>query len=50
MGITDESINELELFKKKDNASIKAQDPDKLKVLDWIGSVQTASRTFFKFL
>ena len=49
MGITDESINELELFKKKDNASIKAQDPDKLKVLDWIGSRADGQEHFLSF-
>ena len=48
MGITDESINELELFKKKDNVNL-AQDPDKLKVLDWIDRAD-GPRTFFKFL
>ena len=50
MGITDESINELELFKKKIMLPIQAQDLDKLKVLDWIDLADGWQRTFFKFL
>ena len=34
---SDEDVNELNLFKKTNNADPKQQDPNKLKVLDWVG-------------
>ena len=37
--IADEDVNELNLFKGTNNASVKEQDPNKLKVLDWIADL-----------
>lgn len=45
----DEDINELNLFKKADNTSIKAQDPNKLKVLDWVASRADGKEHFLSF-
>ena len=50
MGITEEDVNELNVFKSKvDNASIKAQDPNKLKVLDWVSSRTDGREHFLSF-
>ena len=44
----DEDINELNLFKTADNTP-KAQDPNKLKVLDWVAP-RADGKEHFKFL
>ena len=47
--VEEANIAELELFKKTDNASIKAQDPNKLKVLDWVASRADGKEHFLSF-
>jgi len=37
------------IFTKQDNASIKAQDPNKLKVLDWVASRADGQEHFLSF-
>ena len=50
MGINESvDLDELNLFKTKDNASVKEQDPNKLKVLDWIAD-RADGKEHFKFL
>ena len=49
MGINDESIEEISLFKGTDNASVKEQDPNKLKVLDWIAARADGQEHFLSF-
>ena len=45
----DEDVNELNLFKRSDNASVKEQDPNKLKVLDWIADRADGKEHFLSF-
>ena len=47
--VEEDNIDELELFKKTDNSSIKAQDPNKLKVLDWVASRADGKEHFLSF-
>ncbi len=47
--IADEDVNELNLFKRSDNASVKEQDPNKLKVLDWIADRADGKEHFLSF-
>ena len=48
--VKESDINELNLFKKADsNTSIKAQDPNKLKVLDWVASRTDGQEHFLSF-
>ncbi len=50
MNVSDnEDVNELNLFKTADNTSIKAQDPNKLKVLDWVASRADGKEHFLSF-
>ena len=45
----DEDVNELNLFKRSDNGSIKEQDPNKMKVLDWIADRVDGKEHFLSF-
>ena len=45
----EEDVNELNLFKRTDNASVKEQDPNKLKVLDWIADRVDGKEHFLSF-
>ena len=45
----EEDVNELNLFKGTDNASVKEQDPNKLKVLDWIADRADGKEHFLSF-
>ena len=45
----DEDVNELNLFKKSNNEDPKQQDPNKLKVLDWVGSRNDGKEHFLSF-
>ena len=45
----DEDVNEFNLFKGTDNASVKEQDPNKLKVLDWIADRADGKEHFLSF-
>ena len=47
--VEEDNIDELELFKKTDHSSIKAQDPNKLKVLDWVASRADGKEHFLSF-
>jgi len=47
--VEEDNIAELDLFKKTDNSSIKAQDPNKLKVLDWVASRADGKEHFLSF-
>jgi len=47
--IADEGVNELNLFKRSDNGSIKEQDPNKMKVLDWIADRVDGKEHFLSF-
>lgn len=47
--IADEDVNEFNLFKGTDNASVKEQDPNKLKVLDWIADRADGKEHFLSF-
>ena len=50
MGINESvDLDELNLFKTKDNASVKEQDPNKLKVLDWIADRADGKEHFLSF-
>lgn len=42
-------VKELKLFKGIDNASVKEQDPNKLKVLDWIADRADGKEHFLSF-
>ena len=42
-------VNELNLFKRSDNGSIKEQDPNKMKVLDWIADRVDGKEHFLSF-
>lgn len=44
-----EALDEYKLFKGTDNASIKEQDPNKLKVLDWIADRADGKEHFLSF-
>ena len=48
---TREDVNELNIFKSKevDNADPKLQDPNKLKVLDWIAARTDGKEHFLSF-
>ena len=46
---SDEDVNELNLFKKTNNADPKQQDSNKLKVLDWVGSRNDGKEHFLSF-
>ena len=45
----DENLDEYKLFKGTDNNSIKEQDPNKLKVLDWIADRADGKEHFLSF-
>ena len=48
--LADEDVNELNIFKSKiDNSSVKEQDPNKLKVLDWISARNDGKEHFLSF-
>jgi len=47
--VEEDNIDELNLFKKTDNSSIKAQDPNKLKVLDWVATRADGKEHFLSF-
>ena len=50
VGEADESLDEYKIFfGKDDKASIKEQDPNKLKVLDWIASRTDGQEHFLSF-
>ena len=49
INLKDEDVNELNLFKRSDNASVKEQDPNKLKVLDWIADRADGKEHFLSF-
>lgn len=49
MGIQDEGLDEFNLFKGTDNASVKEQDPNKMKVLDWIADRVDGKEHFLSF-
>ena len=42
-------IKEFNIFKGIDNASVKEQDPNKLKVLDWIADRADGKEHFLSF-
>ena len=42
-------VKELNLFKRSDNGSIKEQDPNKMKVLDWIADRVDGKEHFLSF-
>ena len=46
---TKEDLDELNLFKTTDNTSVKEQDPNKLKVLDWIADRADGKEHFLSF-
>ena len=46
---TDEDLDEYKLFKSTDNASVKEQDPNKMKVLDWIADRVDGKEHFLSF-
>ena len=48
-GMPEDEVNELTLFKKTNNADPKQQDPNKLKVLDWVGSRNDGKEHFLSF-
>jgi len=45
----DYNLDELNLFKTTDNTSVKEQDPNKLKVLDWIADRADGKEHFLSF-
>ena len=45
----DSDLDEYKLFKSTDNASVKEQDPNKLKVLDWIADRVDGKEHFLSF-
>ena len=45
----DVDLDELNLFKSTNNASVKEQDPNKLKVLDWIADRADGKEHFLSF-
>jgi hypothetical protein len=45
----EEDVNELNLFKRTDNTSVKEQDPNKMKVLDWIADRVDGKEHFLSF-
>ena len=45
----DEDVNEFNLFKGADNSSVKEQDPNKMKVLDWIADRVDGKEHFLSF-
>ena len=49
LAIADEDVNEFNLFKGTDNASVKEQDPNKMKVLDWIADRADGKEHFLSF-
>lgn len=50
MGVKNEQdVDEISLFKGTDNNSVKEQDPNKLKVLDWIASRNDGKEHFLSF-
>ena len=49
LAMADEDVNEFNLFKGTDNASVKEQDPNKLKVLDWIADRADGKEHFLSF-
>lgn len=49
MGIQDEGLDEFNIFKGADNSSVKEQDPNKMKVLDWIADRVDGKEHFLSF-
>jgi hypothetical protein len=50
MGVKNEQdVDEISLFKGTDNNSVKEQDPNKLKVLDWIAARADGKEHFLSF-
>lgn len=47
--VEEAQVQELNLFKKANNASVKEQDPNKLKVLDWIAAREDGKEHFLSF-
>jgi hypothetical protein len=48
--VKKENVNEFDIFKSKDsNNSVKEQDPNKLKVLDWIADRTDGKEHFLSF-
>ena len=47
--VSEEDLDEYKLFKSTDNTSIKEQDPNKLKVLDWIADRVDGKEHFLSF-
>ena len=47
--MAEDEVAELNLFKKTNNADPKQQDPNKLKVLDWVGSRNDGKEHFLSF-
>ena len=45
----DKDVNEFNLFKGADNSSVKEQDPNKMKVLDWIADRVDGKEHFLSF-
>ena len=47
--VSEEDLDEYKLFRSTDNASIKEQDPNKMKVLDWIADRVDGKEHFLSF-
>ena len=47
--VSEEDLDEYKLFKSTDNTSVKEQDPNKLKVLDWIADREDGKEHFLSF-
>ena len=47
--VSEEDLDELNLFKRTDNTSVKEQDPNKMKVLDWIADREDGKEHFLSF-
>jgi len=49
LAMAEDEVAELNLFKKTNNEDPKQQDPNKLKVLDWVGSRNDGKEHFLSF-
>ena len=49
LAMAEDEVAELNLFKKSNNEDPKQQDPNKLKVLDWVGSRNDGKEHFLSF-
>jgi hypothetical protein len=49
LAMAEDEVNELNLFKRDNNTDPKRQDPNKLKVLDWVSSRNDGKEHFLSF-